>query len=163
MKTVLRMLAILNFSIERGKLYIHNVCIAKRTNIANMNIVLQLFQEGKIELSEAIDRVSIEDIDAMLFPEITNYNTLDILGNGIPVSPGAATGQLVISREKAEEFSKQGQDYIFARFEVSPEDIGFMENAKGILTARGGRTSHAAVVSRGMEKPCVSGCCEIGV
>jgi len=145
------------FTVEEGRLYIVNVRPAKRTREANLRFALQFYQEGKIGLSEAVARVSPEDVEAIGRPEIVNEGALDILGTGLAASPGVATGRLVLSPQKAEELGNRGQDLIFAGIEVNPDSIHAIRASKGVLTARGGMTSHAAVVCRGLEMPCVAG------
>lgn len=151
------------FVVEQGRLYILNARPAKRTPEANLSFALQFFQEGKIGLSEAVGRVSPTDIEALVRPEITNKAALHKLGIGLPASPGAATGRLAISLEKVEELCGRGQDFIFVRVEVSPEDMDAMHSSKGVLTELGGMTSHAAVACRGLKKPCVAGFGEMDI
>ena len=146
----------IEFTVENGKLFVLNVRRARRTPQANLQFAIQFYQEGKIQLSEAIDRVRPEDIEILVRPAINNRSTLTHLGNGLPASPGAATGKLILFRDKAEKEGRRN-DVIFARNEMSPEDVGAMSLASGILTTRGGMTSHAAVVCRGLKRPCVSG------
>jgi len=145
------------FTVQNGKLYVLNVRTARRTPEANLRFALQFFQEGKIGLSEAVSRVSPEDVESLVRPIIVNESELVPLGTGLPVCCGAATGRLAVSRERAEEFRRRSDPFVFARVEVSPEDIDAMYSSAGVLTARGGMTSHAAVVCRGMHKPCVVG------
>jgi len=151
------------FTIEKGRLYILNARSARRTPEANLRIALQFFQERKIGLSESVARVSPSDVEAFVSPEIVNEGALDLLGTGLPASTGAATGRLVLSRQRAEEFGNHGQDLIFARVEVNPEDFDAIHASKGVLTAQGGMMSHAALVCRGLKKPCVAGFGEMDI
>ncbi len=129
----------------------------KRTAKAAMKIAVDMAAEGLISHEEAITRVEPASLDQLLHPTIDPEARRDIIGSGLPASPGAATGEIVFSSEAAEEAKAQGRKVILVRVETSPEDIHGMHAAEGILTTRGGMTSHAAVVARGMGKPCVSG------
>lgn len=151
----------LEFTVESGKLYILGVRRARRTPVANVRIALNFYAEGKIELAEAVSRLCPHDVAAFVSPAIANQHELRALADGLPASPGAATGRLVLSRERADVFRQRGQSYIFMRIEVSPEDIGAMSSSEAVLTSRGGMTSHAAVACRGMGKPCVAGAGEM--
>ncbi len=113
--------------------------------------------EGLISREEAVSRIDAASLDQLLHPTIDPSAPRDIIGMGLPASPGAATGEIVFSSEAAEEAKAEGRRVILVRVETSPEDIHGMHAAEGILTTRGGMTSHAAVVARGMGKPCVSG------
>jgi len=145
------------FTVEDGRLYILGVRKAKRTRVANLRFALQFFEEGVIGLSEALARIDASDILEFVRPAIANLDQLDLLGRGLPASPGAAVGRVVTSREEATSLAQHGEDVIYVRAELEPEDIEAMSLCRAVLTARGGMTSHAAVVSRGMGIPCVAG------
>jgi pyruvate,orthophosphate dikinase len=147
----------LEFTIERGKLWMLQTRNGKRTAKAAMKIAVDMAAEGLISKEEAVQRVEPASLDQLLHPTIDPDARRDVIGTGLPASPGAATGEIVFSSEAAEEAKKAGRKVILVRVETSPEDIHGMHAAEGILTTRGGMTSHAAVVARGMGKPCVSG------
>lgn len=150
----------IEFTVERGKLYLLQTRSAKRTGLAAVKIAVDLVEEGIITEEEAITRVQPSHIDQLLHPMIDPSEKYSdkVIARGLPASPGAATGQVVFSAKDAEKLGKEGKDVILLRPETSPEDVGGMYASRGILTARGGLTSHAAVVARGMGKPCVVGC-----
>jgi pyruvate,orthophosphate dikinase len=147
----------LEFTIERGKLWMLQTRNGKRTAKAAMKIAVDMAAEGLISKEEAVQRVEPASLDQLLHPTIDPDARRDVIGTGLPASPGAATGEIVFSSEAAEEAKKAGRKVTLVRVETSPEDIHGMHAAEGILTTRGGMTSHAAVVARGMGKPCVSG------
>jgi pyruvate,orthophosphate dikinase len=147
----------LEFTIERGKLWMLQTRSGKRTAKAALRIAVEMAEEGLISREEAVRRIDPASLDQLLHPTIAPGAKRDVIANGLPASPGAATGEIVFSSEDAEEAKAQGRNVILVRVETSPEDIHGMHAAQGILTARGGMTSHAAVVARGMGKPCVSG------
>jgi pyruvate,orthophosphate dikinase len=147
----------LEFTIERGKLWMLQTRNGKRTAKAAMKIAVDMAGEGLISREEAVGRVEPASLDQLLHPTIDPSAERNVVGTGLPASPGAATGEIVFSSEAAEEAKAQGRKVILVRVETSPEDIHGMHAAEGILTTRGGMTSHAAVVARGMGKPCVSG------
>ncbi len=147
----------LEFTIERGKLWMLQTRAGKRTAKAALKIAVDMVGEGLISEEEAVMRVDPASLDQLLHPTIDSAAPRDIVVSGLPASPGAASGELVFSSEEAEAAKAAGRKVILARVETSPEDIHGMHAAEGILTARGGMTSHAAVVARGMGKPCVSG------
>ncbi len=147
----------LEFTIERGKLWMLQTRSGKRTAKAALRIAVEMAEEGLITHEEAVKRIDPASLDQLLHPTIAPGAKRDVIANGLPASPGAATGEIVFSSEDAEEAKAQGRNVILVRVETSPEDIHGMHAAQGILTARGGMTSHAAVVARGMGKPCVSG------
>jgi len=147
----------LEFTIERGKLWMLQTRNGKRTAKAAMKIAVDMTAEGLISKEEAVQRVEPASLDQLLHPTIDPDAKRDVIGVGLPASPGAATGEIVFSSEVAEAAKKEGRKVILVRVETSPEDIHGMHAAEGILTTRGGMTSHAAVVARGMGKPCVSG------
>lgn len=151
------------FTVERGQLYISNARPARSTPMANLYHIFQFYQEGKIGLGEAVARVRPSDIEAIVHPEIINEDDLKFLGIGNPTFSGAATGKLVLSRKVAEKLGNDDQAFIFIRDEVMPEDIDLMHTSQGVLTARGGMTSHAAIVCRALKKPCVVGFGEMNI
>jgi pyruvate,orthophosphate dikinase len=153
----------IEFTIERSKLYMLQTRSGKRTAAAALKIAVDMVHEKLITKNEAILRVKPEQLDQLLHPTLDPKAKKDILAKGLPASPGAATGQVVFDPDTAEKWSKDGKKVILVRIETSPEDIHGMSVAQGILTARGGMTSHAAVVARGMGKCCVSGCSAIKV
>src|SRR6185295_4540113 len=129
----------------------------KRTARAALRIAVELASEGLITRQEAVTRVDPASLDQLLHPTIDPSAERKVLATGLPASPGAASGEVVFSSDDAESAKAQGRKVILVRVETSPEDIHGMHAAEGILTTRGGMTSHAAVVARGMGKPCVSG------
>ncbi|MCT4654742.1 MAG: pyruvate, phosphate dikinase [Cohaesibacter sp.] len=147
----------LEFTIERGKLWMLQTRIGKRTGKAALRIAVEMAQEGLISKAEAVLRIDPRSLDQLLHPTIAEDADRNLVAKGLPASPGAAAGQLVFQADEAESLAAQGRKIILARVETSPEDIHGMHAAQGILTARGGMTSHAAVVARGMGTPCVSG------
>ncbi len=147
----------LEFTIEKGKLWMLQTRSGKRTAKAALRIAVDMAEEGLITNEEAILRIEPASLDQLLHPTIDPASEKTVIANGLPASPGAATGQVVFTPEDAEMLKSEGKQTILVRIETSPEDIHGMHAAEGILTARGGMTSHAAVVARGMGKPCVSG------
>ncbi|WP_192361895.1 pyruvate, phosphate dikinase [Mesorhizobium mediterraneum] len=147
----------LEFTIERGKLWMLQTRSGKRTAKAALKIAVDMARDKLISKEEAVARIDPASLDQLLHPTIDPAAARDVIGIGLPASPGAATGEIVFSSNDAEELKTQGRKAILVRIETSPEDIHGMHAAEGILTTRGGMTSHAAVVARGMGKPCVSG------
>ncbi|TPI60390.1 pyruvate, phosphate dikinase [Mesorhizobium sp. B3-1-3] len=147
----------LEFTIERGKLWMLQTRSGKRTAKAALKIAVEMARDGLITKEEAVARIDPASLDQLLHPTIDPKAARDVIGMGLPASPGAATGEIVFSSSDAEDAKAQGRKVILVRIETSPEDIHGMHAAEGILTTRGGMTSHAAVVARGMGKPCVSG------
>ena len=147
----------LEFTIERGKLWMLQTRSGKRTAKAALKIAVEMARDGLITKEEAVARIDAASLDQLLHPTIDPNAARDVIGMGLPASPGAATGEIVFSSGDAEDAKAQGRKVILVRIETSPEDIHGMHAAEGILTTRGGMTSHAAVVARGMGKPCVSG------
>jgi pyruvate,orthophosphate dikinase len=145
------------FTIESGKLWILQTRSGKRTAEASLRIAVDLAEEGVITKSEAVMRVNASALDQLLHPTLDPDAKKDVLTSGLPASPGAAAGEIVFTADDAEAERTRGREVILVRTETSPEDIHGMYAAAGILTARGGTTSHAAVVARGMGRPCVSG------
>ena len=147
----------LEFTVERGKLWMLQARSGKRTAKAALRIAVEMANEGLITRDEAIARVEPSALDQLLHPTIDPKAPRKVLVSGLPASPGAACGEIVFSSDDAEQAKGVGRKVILVRVETSPEDIHGMHAAEGILTTRGGMTSHAAVVARGMGKPCVSG------
>jgi len=147
----------LEFTVEQGKLWMLQTRSGKRTAGAALRIAVELAQEKLISKEEAVTRVDPAALDQLLHPTIDPAAERNVIATGLPASPGAASGEIVFSSEDAEALSNQGRKVILVRVETSPEDIHGMHAAEGILTTRGGMTSHAAVVARGMGKPCVAG------
>jgi pyruvate, orthophosphate dikinase len=147
----------LEFTIEQGRLWMLQTRSGKRTAKAALKIAVDMANEGLITREEAIGRIEAGSLDQLLHPTIDPKAERKVIASGLPASPGAATGEIVFSSDEAEDMRAQGRKAILVRVETSPEDIHGMHAAEGILTTRGGMTSHAAVVARGMGKPCVSG------
>ena len=147
----------IEFTVERGKLWMLQTRSGKRTAKAALKIAVDMAEEGLITQEEAIARVDPAALDQLLHPTLDPAAPRDVLTKGLPASPGAASGFAVFDSDTAEKRANNGEAVILVRVETSPEDIHGMHAAKGILTARGGMTSHAAVVARGMGRPCVSG------
>jgi pyruvate,orthophosphate dikinase len=147
----------LEFTIERGRLWMLQTRSGKRTAKAALRIAVEMAAEGLISRQDAVSRIDAGSLDQLLHPTIDPSAKREIIGSGLPASPGAATGEIVFTSDEAEEARQAGRRVILVRVETSPEDIHGMHAAEGILTTRGGMTSHAAVVARGMGKPCVSG------
>jgi pyruvate, orthophosphate dikinase len=147
----------LEFTVEQGKLWMLQTRSGKRTAAAALRIAVDLAQEKLIDKTEAVKRIDPAALDQLLHPTIDPKAERKIIATGLPASPGAASGEIVFSSDEAEALKSQGRKVILVRVETSPEDIHGMHAAEGILTTRGGMTSHAAVVARGMGKPCVSG------
>jgi pyruvate,orthophosphate dikinase len=147
----------LEFTVERGKLWMLQTRSGKRTAKAALKIAVELAGEGLISTDEAVARIDPASLEQLLHPTIDPGAARKVIATGLPASPGAASGEIVFSSDEAETLKAQGKPVILVRVETSPEDIHGMHAAEGILTTRGGMTSHAAVVARGMGKPCVSG------
>ncbi|HWI28266.1 MAG TPA: pyruvate, phosphate dikinase [Stellaceae bacterium] len=147
----------IEFTVQRGKLYMLQTRTGKRTAPAALRIAVEMAQSGLIDKAEAIRRIEPESLDQLLHPTLDPKAPKTVLARGLPASPGAASGVVVFSADEAEARAGKGEAVILVRVETSPEDIHGMHAAKGILTARGGMTSHAAVVARGMGRPCVAG------
>ncbi len=153
----------MEFTIQRNKLWMLQTRNGKRTAAAALRIAVEMCEEGLIDRAEAVRRVEPAQLDQLLHPMLDPKAKKEVLGKGLPASPGAASGQIVFSADDAEAWTKAGKKVILTRIETSPEDIGGMHVAQGILTTRGGMTSHAAVVARGMGTPCVAGAGELKV
>ncbi len=147
----------IEFTVQMGKLFILQTRSGKRTAKAALRIAVELAHEGLIEQREAVMRVEPGALDQLLHPTLDPKAPRDVITRGLPASPGAASGQIVFTADDAERAKHEGRKVILVRIETSPEDIHGMHAAEGILTSRGGMTSHAAVVARGMGRPCVSG------
>jgi pyruvate,orthophosphate dikinase len=151
------------FTVESNKLWILQTRSGKRTAKSAVKIAVDMVKEKLISKKEAVLRIDPKSLDTLLHPTLDEKSSIDVIANGLPASPGAASGKVVFTSEEAERLNAMMQDTILVRVETSPEDIQGMHAAKGILTARGGMTSHAAVVARGMGRPCVSGSSEIDI
>ena len=147
----------IEFTVQRGKLWMLQTRTGKRTAQAALKIAVSLVEEGVIDREEAIRRIEPGSLDQLLHPMLDPTAKTTVLARGLPASPGAASGKVVFSADEAELFAARGEAVILVRIETSPEDIHGMHAARGVLTTRGGMTSHAAVVARGMGRPCVAG------
>jgi pyruvate, orthophosphate dikinase len=147
----------MEFTIERGKLYMLQTRRGQRSGQAAVRVACEMVDEKLISEEEAVARIPPNDLNQLLHPAIDPHSQLDLLTTGLPASPGAACGTVVFDADRAEKLGRGGQPVILVRRETSPEDFHGMVMAKAVLTARGGMTSHAAVVARGMGKPCVAG------
>jgi len=153
----------IEFTVERGKLWMLQTRSGKRTAKAALKLAVDMAGEGLIDEREAVLRVDPMALDQLLHPTLDPKAPRDALARGLPASPGAASGAIVLDADTAEQRAARGEAVILVRVETSPEDIHGMHAAKGILTARGGMTSHAAVVARGMGRPCVSGASAVSI
>ncbi|EHM09891.1 pyruvate, phosphate dikinase [Thermanaerovibrio velox DSM 12556] len=148
----------IEFTVERGKLYLLQTRNGKRTAKAAVKVAVDMVREGLISQEEAVKRVTPDQVEQLLHPQLDPSLKFDVLAKGLPASPGAAVGKVVFDADEAERMGKNGEDVILVRPETTPDDIHGLFAARGILTSHGGMTSHAAVVARGLGKPCVSGC-----
>ena len=153
----------MEFTIQDGKLWMLQTRNGKRTGTAALRIAVEMVREGLIDKKTAITRVDAAQLDQLLHPMFDKNARKEVITMGLPASPGAAVGQIVFSAEDAEKAVHAGKKVVLVRIETSPEDIAGMHVSEGILTARGGMTSHAAVVARGMGKPCVSGVADLRI
>ncbi|HYZ53065.1 MAG TPA: pyruvate, phosphate dikinase [Streptosporangiaceae bacterium] len=153
----------IEFTIERGKLWMLQTRVGKRTAAAAFRIAIQLAEQGLIDMDEALTRVSGEELARLMFPRFDTGSGVTQIAQGISASPGAAVGKAVFDSGRAVEMADRGEDVILVRRETNPDDLHGMIAARGILTSRGGKTSHAAVVARGMGKTCVCGADELEV
>ena len=153
----------IEFTVENNKLWMLQTRTGKRTAKAAIKIAVDMVKEKLISKKEAILRIDPSTLDTLLHPTLDEKAEKKVIAKGLPASPGAASGKVVFTADEAEKMNNQKEDAILVRVETSPEDIHGMHAAKGILTARGGMTSHAAVVARGMGRPCVSGSGEINI
>ena len=151
----------IEFTVQKDKLYMLQTRSGKRTTAAAIRIAVEMEQEGLIDKAEAVCRVEPSALDQLLHPRLDPDAVRDVIAKGLPASPGAASGKVYFSSDEAEAAAAHGTKAILVRIETSPEDIHGMHAAQGILTARGGMTSHAAVVARGMGRPCVVGAGEL--
>ena len=151
------------FTVENNKLWILQTRSGKRTAKSAIKIAVDMVKERLISKKDALLKIDPSSLDNLLHPSIDETKDIEVLANGLPASPGAASGKVVFSSEEAERLNAMMQDTILVRVETSPEDINGMHAARGILTSRGGMTSHAAVVARGMGRPCVSGSSDIEI
>src|SRR4030043_141617 len=153
----------IEFTVQDGKLYMLQTRVGKRTTAAALKIAIDMVKEKLIDKKTAVIRIDPDQLDQLLHPTIDPRAEVTIVAKGLPASPGAAVGKVVFTAEDAEQWASRAEKVILVRHETSPEDIGGMHAAQGILTARGGMTSHAAVVARGMGKCCVAGCGAINI
>ena len=155
----------IEFTVEDGQLFMLQCRSGKRTGAGAVKMAVDFVKEGLVTKEEAVQMVEPTHVDQLLHPQFKDEGAYkaDVIGTGLPASPGAAVGQIVFSTEDAEAAKAEGRKVILVRVETSPEDVGGMDAAEGILTARGGMTSHAAVVARGWGKTCVSGCGELSI
>ncbi|MCL6252353.1 pyruvate, phosphate dikinase, partial [Altererythrobacter sp. KTW20L] len=153
----------IEFTVERGKLWMLQTRSGKRTAKAALRMAVEMVEEGLIDEVTAIRRVDPMALDQLLHPMLDPDAPRDVLATALPASPGAASGKIALDSDLAEKWANNGDKVILVRVETSPEDIHGMHAAKGILTARGGMTSHAAVVARGMGRPCVSGASAVSI
>jgi len=153
----------MEFTIQQNRLWMLQTRSGKRTARAALKIACDMVDEGVISKVDAVNRIDPMQLDQLLHPMLDPNAEKDVVGRGLPASPGAATGAIVFTAEDAEAWKAEGKAVVLVRTETSPEDIGGMHAAEGILTTRGGMTSHAAVVARGMGRPCVSGAGEMRV
>ena len=147
----------IEFTVQQNKLYMLQTRTGKRTAAASLRIAIEMAQEGRITHEEAISRISPASLDQLLHPTLDPKADRTVLSRGLPASPGAAGGAIVFSADEVEQRAARGEDVILVRIETSPEDVHGMHAARGVLTTRGGMTSHAAVVARGMGRACVAG------
>jgi pyruvate,orthophosphate dikinase len=148
----------IEFTVEEGALYLLQTRTGKRTAAAALRIACEMVDEGLISREEAVVRIDPGQLDQLLHPMIDPTATIDVVARGLNASPGAASGAIVLDADSAEERGKAGEAVILVRWETTPDDIHGLIQARGVLTSHGGMTSHAAVVARGMGKPCVAGC-----
>ncbi|KRF43854.1 pyruvate, phosphate dikinase [Paenibacillus sp. Soil787] len=153
----------IEFTVENNKLYLLQTRNGKRNAQAALKIAVDLVHEGLLTKQEAVERIEVSHLDQLLHRGINEEAVKDVLAKGLPASPGAAVGQLVFDADTAAEWNRAGKTVILARNETTPEDIHGVIASEGVLTSRGGMTSHAAVVARGMGKPCVCGCEEVRI
>lgn len=147
----------IEFTIEQGKLWMLQTRVGKRTAASSLKIAVDMVKEGLISKEEALLRIDPYQLDQLLHPQFDPSAKVEILAKGMNASPGAAVGKVVFDSDTAERLGKEGEDVILVRWETTPDDLHGMIASKGILTSHGGKTSHAAVVARGMGKPCVCG------
>ncbi|HBO61905.1 MAG TPA: pyruvate, phosphate dikinase [Olsenella sp.] len=147
----------LEFTIEQGKLWMLQTRVGKRTALSALKVAIQMYNEGRITKEQAVSRVAPEQLDQLLHPQFDTSVKYEVLAKGLNASPGAAVGAVVFSSADAEAYAEAGKPCILVRWETTPDDLHGMVAAEGILTSHGGKTSHAAVIARGMGAPCVCG------
>ena len=148
----------IEFTVEEGRLFLLQTRTGKRTAQAALRIGVEMTEEGLVSREEAVARIDPGQLDQLLHPMIDPGADVDVVASGLNASPGAASGSIVLDADLAEERGREGVDVVLVRWETTPDDIHGLIHARGVLTAHGGMTSHAAVVARGMGKPCVAGC-----
>ena len=153
----------IEFTVEEGTLYLLQTRTGKRTATAALRVAAEMVDEGLISHEEAVARIDPGQLDQLLHPMIDPDAAVDVAARGLNASPGAASGAIVLDADSAEERGRAGEDVILVRWETTPDDIHGLIHARGVLTAHGGMTSHAAVVARGMGKPCVAGCEDLSI
>jgi pyruvate,orthophosphate dikinase len=153
----------IEFTVQQGKLFILQTRTGKRSTQAALRIAVDMAEEGLITREEAVRSIDAGQLDQLLHPMLDPKAEKTVLAKGLPASPGAASGELVFDADEAVHLKAQGHNVILARVETSPEDVQGMHAALGILTTRGGMTSHAAVVARGMGRPCVVGASAVSI
>ena len=153
----------IEFTVEEGTLYLLQTRTGKRTAAAALRVASEMVDEGLISREEAVARIDPGQLDQLLHPMIDPHAKVEVAARGLNASPGAASGAIVLDADTAEERGKAGEDVILVRWETTPDDIHGLIHARGVLTAHGGMTSHAAVVARGMGKPCVAGCEDLSI
>jgi pyruvate,orthophosphate dikinase len=163
LETHYRDLQDIEFTVEEGTLYLLQTRTGKRTAAAALRVAVEMVDEGLISREEAVARIDAGQLDQLLHPMIDPDATVEVAARGLNASPGAASGAIVLDADTAEEKGKAGEDVILVRWETTPDDIHGLIQARGVLTAHGGMTSHAAVVARGMGKPCVAGCEDLSI
>ncbi len=163
LETHYRDLQDIEFTVEEGTLYLLQTRTGKRTAAAALRVAAEMVDEGLISREEAVARIDPAQLDQLLHPMIDPDAPIEVAARGLNASPGAASGAIVLDADTAEERGRAGEDVILVRWETTPDDIHGLIHAAGVLTAHGGMTSHAAVVARGMGKPCVAGCEELSI
>jgi pyruvate,orthophosphate dikinase len=153
----------IEFTVEEGTLYLLQTRTGKRTATAALRVAAEMVDEGLISREEAVARIDPGQLDQLLHPMIDPDAKVDVAAQGLNASPGAASGEIVLDADTAEDRGKAGEEVILVRWETTPDDIHGLIHARGVLTAHGGMTSHAAVVARGMGKPCVAGCEDMAI
>jgi pyruvate,orthophosphate dikinase len=153
----------IEFTVQKGKLWMLQTRAGKRTAAAALKIAVDMVAEGVLDEATAITRIEPETLEQLLHPRLDPEASRNVIARGLPASPGAAAGQLVFSSERAADLAARGEAVILARPETSPEDIHGMHAARAVVTSRGGMTSHAAVVARGMGRPCITGATELRI
>src|SRR6478735_8902946 len=153
----------IEFTVEEGHLYLLQTRTAKRTAAAALKAAVDMTGQGLIERDEAVARIDPKQLDQLLHPRLDENTQFEVAAHGLNASPGAASGKIVLDADTAEEHGKAGEAVILVRWETTPDDIHGLIQAQGVLTAHGGMTSHAAVVARGMGKPCVAGCDDLDI